>query len=110
MRWIVFIPVMMISAFLFQNCGAPPSSLTPLSEINDPNSIPPQSSPIVATIEPYGRVYYYLGGTKGVIVCFHGTGGSADGWTKDEKLTFLEDPLEAKICANTIIPLSVHQA
>ena len=91
MRWIVFIPVMMISAFLFQNCGAPPSSLTPFSEINDPNSIPPQSSPIVATIEPYGRVYYYLGGTKGVIVCFHGTGGSADGWTKDEKLTFLED-------------------
>ena len=91
MRWIVFIPVIIVSGLLFQNCGAPPSSLTPLSEINDPNSIPPQSLPIIATIEPYGRVYYYLGGTKGVIVCFHGAGGSADGWTKTEKLAFLED-------------------
>ncbi len=76
---------------LYQNCGAPPSSLTPLSEINDPNSLPPNSSPTIATIEPYGKVYYFLGGTKGVIVCFHGAGGSADGWTKNEKLAFLED-------------------
>lgn len=91
MRWIVVLTIMIVSSMFYQNCGAPPSSLTPLSEINDPNSLPPDSSPLAATIEPYGRVYYYLGGTKGVIVCFHGTGGSADGWTKDEKLAFLED-------------------
>jgi pimeloyl-ACP methyl ester carboxylesterase len=89
MRWLLLIPVIIVSALLFQNCGAPPSSLTPLSEIKEPESL--DITPTLANIEPYGRVYYYLGGAKGVIVCFHGAGGSADGWTKTEKLAFLED-------------------
>ncbi len=95
MRWLLLIPTLIVCAILFQNCGAPSSSLTPTSSINDPindpNSQPPDSVPQVATIDTYGKVYYYLGGSKGVIVCFHGAGGSADGWTKTEKLAYLED-------------------
>jgi pimeloyl-ACP methyl ester carboxylesterase len=89
MRWLVLISAIIASAIFFQNCGAPPSSLTPLSEIKESDSL--ETTPILATIEPYGKVYYYLGGTKGVVVCFHGAGGSADGWTRSEKLAFLED-------------------
>jgi dienelactone hydrolase len=92
MRWWISIPVLFSSILFFQNCGAPPSSLTPLSSINDPSSqMPIPLLPVVTTIEPYGQVYYDLGGNKGVILCFHGAGGSAEGWTKSEKLAFLQD-------------------
>lgn len=39
-----------------------------------------------------GLVYTYLGGKKGMIICFHGSGGSALGWILDyEKMKYLRD-------------------
>lgn len=47
--------------------------------------------PKLEEVAGFGQVYYDLSGRKGLIVCFHGSGGSAKGWTKSEKAEFLED-------------------
>lgn len=36
-----------------------------------------------------GLTYYNFKNTKGIVLCFHGTGGSAQGWTAGDKLSFL---------------------
>ncbi len=33
--------------------------------------------------------FYYTGGKKGVLLCFHGAGGSAKGWTRGENYNYL---------------------
>lgn len=39
----------------------------------------------------YGEVYYEISNlSKGLVVCFHGTGGSASGWTSGEKFNFID--------------------
>ena len=97
MRPFIFIVLLFSSVLVFQNCGSPSSYLaststenpidTPLDGDNNISVAPPE----LKIIPPYGEVYFYLGGDKGVIVCFHGTGGSAEGWTKDDKVNFLND-------------------
>jgi pimeloyl-ACP methyl ester carboxylesterase len=47
------------------------------------------SEPTVVTIQNE-ESYMYLGGTNGVFLCFHGRGGNATGWTKDEKKEYLD--------------------
>ena len=37
-----------------------------------------------------GQVFAYLGGTKGLLICFHGKRGSASGWTKGAKKQYLD--------------------
>lgn len=36
------------------------------------------------------RFFAYLGGEKGLLLCFHGKRGSARGWTKDAKREYLD--------------------
>ena len=40
---------------------------------------------------PFGAVYYWLGGSRGLVLCFHGSGGSAAGWSRsgDENNEFV---------------------
>lgn len=40
-------------------------------------------------------VYYSLAGEKGVIICFHGSGGSGAGWAVGSKKDYLEKALQA---------------
>ena len=35
------------------------------------------------------KTYLYLGGRNGLLLCFHGRGGSAQGWTKGDKRKYL---------------------
>lgn len=48
------------------------------------------AGPVLEPVGSHGEVYRDLGGTKGVVLCFHGAGGSAEGWTKNDKLLLLE--------------------
>lgn len=65
------------------------------------------SKPKLQAFANYGEVYYYLGGSKGVILCFHGTNGSAAGWTQAEKKTFLDQM--AKFNFSFVCPTSVDR-
>lgn len=91
MRLVFLVFSVLASAVFYQNCGSHSANLIPQNEANDPNSQNPDPLPKLETIAPYGQVYYSLSGTKGVVVCFHGAGGSATGWTREEKFDFLED-------------------
>lgn len=56
-----------------------------------PAATPPLGiSATLGSVGSHGQVYYYLGGGKGVVLCFHGSGGSASGWTSGDKKAFVE--------------------
>lgn len=55
-----------------------------------PNEMPVLYEPTLAALGSLGEVYYYLGGSNGVILCFHGTNGNAGGWSKTDKKLFLD--------------------
>ncbi len=114
MRVVLFLVFVFTSTLLYQNCGSPSSNLAsspsvypidPLPDDGDNNTS--TATPELKTISPYGQVYFYLGGEKGVILCFHGTGGSAEGWTKDDKLNLLNDMKQSGY--SFICPSSVNR-
>lgn len=78
------------------------------NKVNEFTSLAVSSKPKLGAIANYGEVYYYLGGSRGVILCFHGTNGSADGWTKTEKKVFLDQM--AKFNFSFVCPTSLDRA
>lgn len=78
------IPLQMFFLVLMvQTIGACSDSFTtPVSE----NEVPK-----LETINALGQVYYKIQNTKGIILCFHGSGGSANGWTSGENFEFLDE-------------------
>ena len=61
------------------------------------------------TLEGHGDIYSYLDGDQGLILCFHGTFGSAAGWSNanTEKNDFLQDL--AKIGWSFLCPTSLDR-
>lgn len=47
------------------------------------------AKPKLHNYKHHGLTYQYLGGTKGLILCFHGRGGSAAGWSRGENFKYL---------------------
>ena len=76
---------------LFFGCTETKEQPTPTSTPTATPTATPRPLPTLTlqTIEPFGDVYYDLTGPKGLILCFHGTGGSANGWSNGDKFNFL---------------------
>ncbi len=63
------------------------------NKVDDEFVCPEIIKPKLETVSDFGEVYYYLEGRSGLILCFHGTGGGASGWSNDgtDKNDFLMD-------------------
>ncbi len=69
------------------------SFITPLLSCDSKLSKGSISNPefFLENVIPYGLTYYSFKNTKGIVLCLHGTGGSAQGWTSGDKVAFLNN-------------------
>ena len=95
MKKVVYAIAGLLALIVYQNCSELSTSSSPTqNDESSPLGLSPTGDPINPKLEDLsgaGLVYYYLGGKRGLILCFHGTGGSAQGWANDndDKQAFL---------------------
>lgn len=80
----------------------------PSPDSSTPTPMPDASTPpqaMLATVGNHGEVYYWVGGTKGTVLIFHGAGGSATYWQTSHRRDMVDALIAAGysvVCATSV--------